>query len=65
MFDWVSNTPLLSVKNKERNYFMSLRRQMLIVNVQFLETLNKLCIIKYQWNKYNQRENYFLCIVSI
>ena len=40
MFNWVSNTPLLPVKNKEINYFMSLGRQMLSVNVQFLETLH-------------------------
>ena len=43
IFNWVSNTPLLSVKNKEMNYLMLSRRQMLSVNVQFLETLNKLC----------------------
>ena len=40
MFDWVSNKPLLPLKNKELNYLMSLRRQMLSVNVQFLETLH-------------------------
>ena len=46
MFNWVSNMPMLPVKNKEINYLMLLERQMLSVNVQFLETLNKLCITK-------------------
>ena len=40
MFNWVPNTPLLPVKNKEINCLMYLGRQMLSVNVQFLETLN-------------------------
>ena len=46
MFDWLSNMPLLTVKNKKINYVMKSGRQMLSVNTQFLETLNKLCIIQ-------------------
>ena len=46
MLDWVSNMPLLPVKNKEINYLKQSGTQMLSVNIQFLETLNKICIIK-------------------
>ena len=35
------------------------------VNSPVLKTLNKLCIIKQQLSKYNQREIYFFSIVAI
>ena len=36
---------------------------MLNVNVEFLQTLSKLYIIKKQYSDYNRTDVYFLCIV--
>ena len=68
MFNCIQKIPLLpgmkkKTKQKQKQNKTNNKNKLQIF--QFLQTLKKLCIIKLQQSKYNQRDACFLCIVAL